>query len=604
MTATFVMMSAASVQENLLVEWNCLLNNFADWSGSRLTMRAGEAGCHPWRLSVNLLKYVWLTHVRCTLQCSFAFERLVEMILLIIIQMGLPEGHSVLLHFSNNGRPYQAVLVSMSSAPSRSKKGEHAMWKHVLPVSTDFAWLPEDVADAFCSLSLQQDQTRPYGSFHELQLGFNEHYQAWLHIEGLYYLGETRSVDEFNIFSQMPAERLCLGCGVQSDERFGLMPPQDRGKLFAATLRLMQLVLTDRLKDVTDDEEQIRQTLHPLIHNRDGHFLATLSALLLSLLEGKTDCPISGVLGGRKNPCSSSNYSRADHCWPVPEDYDPDERKRCIPGLCGAPCIGLSLPSWIESKIGRLVGFMALHNQTTGTTKLDIPSAHRHDVIGSKQVIIGCGGGFRHECASKYSPVAQWISEVDLTLHDESQQYGNLDETAAIARLPHNCLVMWLGDHRQTPGGLRKSTAARRFRRKLLKQPLALRGNSVKVLPNTLYQIVERYLRVLPILLHTQWPSQWRPIYFSHKMLKHAWRPLRKSYLGPMILGWMVLFPAQRLQSSGWPPTGKMLSQWLPKGWLLPEACEENKIGPSSYQAAQESGKSPMKQWLRSDIQS
>ena len=46
------------------------------------------------------------------------------------IQMGLPEGHSVLLHFFNNGRPYQAVLVSMSSAPSKSKKGEHAMWKH------------------------------------------------------------------------------------------------------------------------------------------------------------------------------------------------------------------------------------------------------------------------------------------------------------------------------------------------------------------------------------------------------------------------------------------------------------------------------------------
>jgi len=86
------------------------------------------------------------------------------------------------------------------------------------PVSTDFAWLPEDVADAFCSLALHQDSTRPYGSFHEVQLGFNEHYQALLHIEGLYYLGETRSVDEFNIFSQMPAERLCLGCGVHSDE--------------------------------------------------------------------------------------------------------------------------------------------------------------------------------------------------------------------------------------------------------------------------------------------------------------------------------------------------------------------------------------------------
>ena len=222
------------------------------------------------------------------------------------IQMGLLEGHSILLHFFNNGRAYQAVLVSMSSAPSKSKKGKHAMWKHVLPVSTDFAWLPEDVADAFCSLVLHQDPTRPYSSFYEVQLGFNEHYQALLHIEGLYYLGETRSVDEFNIFSQMPAERLCLGCGVQPDERFGLMPPQDRGKLFAATLRIMQVVLTDRLQDVTDDEEQIRQALHLLVYNRDGHFLATLSALLLSLLQSKTDYPISGVFGAGKTTAAAA----------------------------------------------------------------------------------------------------------------------------------------------------------------------------------------------------------------------------------------------------------------------------------------------------------
>ena len=68
----------------------------------------------------------------------------------------------------------------------------------------------------------------------------------------------------------------------------------------------------------------------------------------------------------------------------------------------------------------------------------------------------------------------------------------------ALARLPRNCLVVWLGDHRPTPGGLRKSAAARRFRRKLLQRPLALRGNSAKVQPNTLHQIVGRYLTGTP----------------------------------------------------------------------------------------------------------
>ena len=223
----------------------------------------------------------------------------------------------------------------------------------------------------------------------------------------------------------------------------------------------------------------------------------TLSALLLSLLEGKTDCPISGVFGAGKTRAAAAIIAGLI-------TVDPSLRimiltKENVASQAFAEhIIGLSLPTWIESKFGRLVGFMALQNQTTSNTKLDIPTAHRHDVLSSKQVI-GCGGGFRHECASRYSPVAQWMSEVELALHDESQQYGNLDETAAIVRLPRNCLVLWLGDHRQTLGGLRKSTAARRFRQKLLKRPVALRGNSEKVQPNTFFQVVVRYLTGTPL---------------------------------------------------------------------------------------------------------
>ena len=129
------------------------------------------------------------------------------------------------------------------------------------------------------------------------------------------------------------------------------------------------------------------------------------------------------------------------------------------------------------------------------------------------------------------------MSEVDLTLHDESQQYGNLDETAAIARVPRTCLVMWLGDHRQTPGGLRKSTAARRFRRKLLKRPLALRGNSDKVQPNTLYQIVGRYLTGTPHSPAYPVAQLMTPDLHLPQNARNTWRTLQRNYLGPMILG-------------------------------------------------------------------
>ena len=87
----------------------------------------------------------------------------------------------------------------------------------------------------------------------------------------------------------------------------------------------------------------------------------------------------------------------------------------------------------------------------------------------------------------------EWMAAVDLALQDESQQFGNLDEASAMARMPRKCLVTWLGDHRQTPGNLRKSESARRFRQKLLKRPVALRRDTALYQPKKLNQVVRRY---------------------------------------------------------------------------------------------------------------
>ena len=52
--------------------------------------------------------------------------------------------------------------------------------------------------------------------------------------------------------------------------------------------------------------------------------------------------------------------------------------------------------------------------------------------------------------------------------------FGNLDEASAIAQMPRKCLVIWTGDHEQTPESLRKTEEAKAFRRKLWLRPLAL----------------------------------------------------------------------------------------------------------------------------------
>ena len=148
----------------------------------------------------------------------------------------------------------------------------------------------------------------------------------------------------------------------------------------------------------------------------------------------------------------------------------------------------------INSLVGRLVGYVELQKGPASKTDMDVPPAFRNDVLRGKQVLIGCGGGFHQECSQPCSPVAKWMEDADVTLNDEGQQYGNLDEASAVARTPRKCLVIWCGDHKQTPGGLRKTDEAKAFRRKLLRRPIALRGNTEYLQPNMLGKVVLRYL--------------------------------------------------------------------------------------------------------------
>ena len=86
------------------------------------------------------------------------------------------------------------------------------------------------------------------------------------------------------------------------------------------------------------------------------------------------------------------------------------------------------------------------------------------------------------------------MSSVDLFLEDEGQQYGNMEEAASVARTPATCLEVWSGDHRQTPGGLKKSKESKAFRKKLTKRPLALRCQTQYTQAHDLGGIAMRYL--------------------------------------------------------------------------------------------------------------
>ena len=185
---------------------------------------------------------------------------------------------------------------------------------------------------------------------------------------------KTRSIEDLTVLTRMPAERLCLGCGIRTNEVFFCpILPGERANLFKAASRLLRLLLNDQELELTDEERYLQTILGPLARCALGHLLATVSALLLSLVEGKTDCPISGVFGAGKTRAAAATIAGLI-------TVDPSLRimvltKENVASQAFAEHIlRLELPPHIKALFGRLVGYMALHHGTTRKTELDIPS--------------------------------------------------------------------------------------------------------------------------------------------------------------------------------------------------------------------------------------
>ena len=238
-----------------------------------------------------------------------------------------------------------------------------------------------------------------------------------------------------------------------------------------------------------ENEEQrtLRTALLPLIQLEDGHVLATLSTIVLALCEGRTGLAISDVFGAGKTRSAAALLAGL-------LVFDPslqlmvltkEHRRHAV----AEHLVSLQLPDHIQGKMGRLVGYYE-QNRKGSYTPLDILPSNRNQVIRQKSLLIGCGGGFQQKSSQQVSPVADWMSSVDLFLEDEGQQSGNMEEAASVARTPK----VWSGDHRQTPGGLKKSKESKLFRKKLTKRPLALRGQTQYTQAHDLVGIAMRYL--------------------------------------------------------------------------------------------------------------
>ena len=220
--------------------------------------------------------------------------------------------------------------------------------------------------------------------------------------------------------------------------------------------------------------ETLSHVFKPLVELPDRHLLASAVGLTLALITGRTDLCSAGVFGAGKTRAAAAVIVGLIAIDPTLSIMICTKENAAAQAVA-EHIVSMQLPDALLGKFGRLIGFHEAQKGASARTAIDVGSQNRNQVLRGKQVIIGCGGGFRHETAQKYSPILEWMTKIQLCLHDEAQQFGNLDEVAALARLPASCICIWTGDHKQTPGGLKKTPEAIAFRHKMMKRPIGLR---------------------------------------------------------------------------------------------------------------------------------
>ena len=183
----------------------------------------------------------------------------------------------------------------------------------------------------------------------------------------------------------MPRERLSLCCGIQCTDSLHPNGPRQRRKLFTAALKLLRFAIGIETVCCENEEQRALQTaLLPLLQLEDGHVLATLSAIVLALCEGRTGLAISGVFGARKTRSAAALLAGL-------LVFDPSlqlmvlTKENVAAHAVAEHLVSLQLPDRIQGKMGRLVGYYE-QNRKGSYTPLDILPSNRNQVIRQKSL--------------------------------------------------------------------------------------------------------------------------------------------------------------------------------------------------------------------------
>ena len=323
------------------------------------------------------------------------------------VQLGLRIGQAALIEFELHGQFMKAIWILMNNKLPSQRGGSDSLirnpfWKFVVPTVSYFAWLPDCLARAFCAESLTTSPARLYA----------DPVQCLADLEaaalcGLTPLGDTRNSQELSVFCQMPKERLRVACGLVQEQEAVTHHPESRGQLVRASQHLLRFLLAGYTsQNDFMHAETLSHVFKPLVELPDRHLLASAVGLTLALITGRTDLCSAGVFGAGKTRAAAAVIVGLIAIDPTLSIMICTKENAAAQAVA-EHIVSMQLPDALLGKFGRLIGFHEAQKGASARTAIDVGSQNRNQVLRGKQVIIGCGGGFRYETAQKYSSILE-----------------------------------------------------------------------------------------------------------------------------------------------------------------------------------------------------
>ena len=190
---------------------------------------------------------------------------------------------------------------------------------------------------------------------------------------------------------------------------------------------------------------------HSLAKSRDLHLLTMATGVLLSLLTGKTELVVRGVYGAGKTA------KRGHHV------YYASRENTTITAI--AAFVHRLLPRADDDAnpvASRLLS--GPQSRTSASTPLDARDSDRNHTIWNARLVLATTGLHLAQFRHKHRPLAKAVDYAELFIYDETQQEAALSDIAILEALPRKCLLLRLGDPRQTSGGTGPGRLAQKAR--------------------------------------------------------------------------------------------------------------------------------------------